>query len=181
MKTSFLPLVLLFVALLGTVAFAAKAFIFEQEEPVAVYSLQGEPIVYDPAPVLISVELAREEEWICPLSEEDISLIALLTMAEAEGESEYGKRLVIDTVLNRMDSEHFPNTAYGVIYQKKHFSSVWNGRMDRCSAKDDICKLVVEELKERTNNEVIFFNAGHYSKYGVPMFKEDHHYFSKYE
>ena len=47
-------------------------------------------------------------------------------MAEAEGECEEGKRLVIDTILNRVDSEHFPDTVYEVIYQPNQFSSMWN-------------------------------------------------------
>lgn len=115
------------------------------------------------------------------LSEEDISLIALVTMAEAEGECEEGKRLVIDTVLNRMDSEHFPDTAYDVIYQPYQFSSMWNGRVDRCEVRDDICRLVKEELEVRTNYDVIFFTAGCYSDYGVPMFQVENHYFSSYE
>ena len=41
------------------------------------------------------------------LPREDIELIALVTMAEAEGECEEGKRLVIDTILNRVDSVYF--------------------------------------------------------------------------
>lgn len=115
------------------------------------------------------------------IAEEDISLIALVTMAEAEGECEKGKRLVIDTILNRMDSEHFPDTVYDVIYQPYQFSSMWNGRVDRCEVRDDICQLVKEELEVRTNYDVIFFTAGGYSDYGVPMFQVEHHYFSSYE
>lgn len=115
------------------------------------------------------------------IAEEDISLIALVTMAEAEGECEKGKRLVIDTILNRMDSEHFPDTVYDVIYQPYQFSSMWNGRVDRCEVRDDICQLVKEELEVRTNYDVIFFTAGCYSDYGVPMFQVEHHYFSSYE
>lgn len=122
-------------------------------------------------------EVAKEEL----LSEEDISLIALVTMAEAEGECEKGKRLVIDTILNRMDSEHFPDTAYGVIYQPYQFSSMWNGRVNRCEVKEDICQLVQEELEIRTNYDVIFFTAGCCSDYGVPMFRVENHYFSSYE
>lgn len=122
-------------------------------------------------------EIVKEEL----LSEEDISLIALVTMAEAEGECEKGKRLVIDTILNRMDSEHFPDTAYDVIYQPYQFSSMWNGRVDRCEVQDDICQLVKEELEVRTSYDVIFFTAGCYSDYGVPMFQVEHHYFSSYE
>ena len=72
-------------------------------------------------------------------------------MAEAEGESEYGKRLVIDTVLNRVDSEHYPDTVFEVIYQPSQFSSMWNGRVDRCCVTDEICQLVREELQERRN------------------------------
>lgn len=114
------------------------------------------------------------------MSEEDIRLIALVTMAEAEGESEYGKRLVIDTILNRMDHERFPDTASGVIYQKNQFSSMWNGRVDRCYVRDDICQLVREELQSRTNYDVVFFTAGGYGRYGTPMFSEGNHYFASY-
>jgi N-acetylmuramoyl-L-alanine amidase len=115
------------------------------------------------------------------ISNEDIELIALVTMAEAEGECEEGKRLVIDTILNRVNSKHFPNTIYDVIYQPKHFSSMWNGRIDRCEVREDICQLVREEIESRTNYDVIFFTSGHYSKYGVPLFKVGNHYFSSYD
>lgn len=114
------------------------------------------------------------------ISQEDIELIALVTMAESEGECEEGKRMVIDTILNRMDSEHFPNTVSEVIYQPNQFTSMWNGRADRCYVMDDICKLVEEELTSRTNSEVAFFCAGGYSAYGTPMFQIEHHYFSSY-
>lgn len=116
------------------------------------------------------------------MSEEDIRLIALVTMAEAEGESEYGKRLVIDTILNRVDHEwsYWPDTVKGVIYQKGQFTSMWNGRVDRCYVRDDIVQLVKEELENRTNNDVVYFMMGKYSKYGTPLFKEGCHYFSSY-
>jgi N-acetylmuramoyl-L-alanine amidase len=114
-------------------------------------------------------------------SSEDVELLALLAMAEAEGECEEGKRLVIDTVLNRVDSEHFPDTISGVIYQPRHFSSMWNGRAGRCEVRKDICRLVREEIESRSNGSVIFFSAGRYSKYGVPMFQVGNHYFSSYD
>lgn len=115
------------------------------------------------------------------LTDEEIELIALVTMAEAEGECEKGKRLVIDTILNRMDSRYFPDTVKDVIYQPYHFESMWNGRVDRCHVSNDICKLVREELMNRTNREVIFFNSGKYSKYGAPLFQVGNHYFSSYD
>ena len=119
-----------------------------------------------------------EEDYI---SNDDVELIALVTMAEAEGECEEGKRLVIDTILNRVDSGYFPNTISEVIYQPGQFTSMWNGRADRCYPSDDICQLVREEVSCRTNYDVTFFTAGYYSNYGVPMFAIGDHFFSSYE
>lgn len=114
------------------------------------------------------------------MSEEDILLLALVTMAEAENQSEYGQRLVIDTILNRVDMIHFPDTIHSVIYQKNQFTSMWNGRFDRCFIQEDIKQLVMEEVISRTNNEVVFFRTGRYSSYGVPLIKVGDHYFSTY-
>lgn len=122
-----------------------------------------------------------EEEWPYPISQEEIELIALVTMAEAEGETELGQRLVIDTILNRVDDSHFPDNITDVIFQPNQFTSRWNGRVDRCYVKEELVELVKEELLERTNYECVFFTAGGYSDYGVPMFQECCHYFSSYD
>jgi len=114
-------------------------------------------------------------------SNEDIELIARLVQAEAGIECEVGQRLVIDVVLNRLDSEYFPDTVYDVIFQPYHFTVVWNGSFDTFEADADICEMVREELQFRTDADVIFFRAEHYSEYGVPMFQIGNHYFSSYE
>lgn len=121
-----------------------------------------------------------EIEYQPILSKDEIELLALVTMAEAEAEPEEGQRLVIDTILNRVDSPYFPDTVYDVVYQKNQFTSMWNGRTNRCHIRDDLVKLVEEELLSRTNSEVIFFRTGHYSEYGDPLFLVGHHYFSRY-
>lgn len=125
-----------------------------------------------------------EPENVSPkldISEEDIELIALVTMGEAEGECELGKRLVIDTILNRVASEHFPDTVNDVIYQPNHFTSVWNGRLDRCYVQEDICQLVREELERQVSYDVVYFRTKHYSDYGYPLIQCGAHYFSIYE
>lgn len=176
-------------------------------EEVPVYTVEPEPIpvvetvvevpmkTYASTPVTkavrimdeIKIAIEEEEKPVeeveeLPLTQEEIELIALLTMAEAEGESEIGKRLVIDTVLNRVDSElsYFPDTVKEVIYQNGQFTSMANGRIEKCYVSEDICELVKDELRSRTNNEVIWFRAGYYSKYGEPLFAEGNHYFSRY-
>ena len=144
-------------------------------------------IIANPRVIVASAEKNEEpeteisdQEPEVTMSEEDIELIALVTMAEAEGECEEGKRLVIDTILNRVDSDstYFPDTVKEVVYQKNQFTSMTNGRVDRCYVKDDICQLVLEELECRTNYEVMYFTAGKYGKYGTPMFQVGNHYFS---
>ena len=125
-------------------------------EPVA--KVINEPIIEE-IPVVEEIEVEQ-----LPFTDEEIELIALVTMAEAEGESEEGKRLVIDTILNRVDHDRFPDTVSDVIYQPSQFTSMWNGRVDRCYVDEDICELVREEIENRTNNEVMFFTAGDYGK-----------------
>ena len=124
-----------------------------------------------------AIEKQKSEPEIS-MSKDDMKLIAQMTMAEAEGESEYGQRLVIDTILNRVDSSTFPDTVYDVLYQPYQFSSIKDGRFARCHVKKELYELVVEEVHNRTNYDVIFFRTGHYSKYGTPLFKEDSHYFN---
>ena len=62
--------------------------------------------------------------------------------------------------LNRMDSEHFPDTVHGVIYQKNQYSSMTGERVTRCWVKEELCELVRSELKERTDYDVVFFRTG---------------------
>ena len=49
------------------------------------------------------------------------------------------------------------------------------------TATPEEIKIVEEELENRTDYDVVFFNAGHYSDYGVPMFQVGNHYFSSYD
>lgn len=141
-----------------------------------------QPLVTYIEPEITYIPVVEEEPETIDLgvSDEEIDLIALVTMAEAEGECEEGQRLVIDTILNRVDSDvsYWPDTITEVIYQKNQFTSMWNGRADKCYVKEDIRQLVVEELMSRTNTDVVYFTAGRYGKYGTPMFQVGGHYFS---
>ena len=143
----------------------------EMEPPETEKPIEATPMVEEVAPVETPVHL---EEW-------EIILLARLTEAEAGGEPEYGQRLVIDTVLNRMDHPAFPSTLYNVIYQPYHFSPIWNGGINCYTGRVDLIQLVREEIIHRTNRDVIFFQAGGYSIYGVPLFQVGGHYFSSYD
>ena len=152
------------------------------EAPKIVRERSVRPVVEKPASESV---MGRIPEKPAPtynpdITEDEINLIALVAMAEAGCESEYGIRLVIDTVLNRVDHPKFPSTVHGVVYQKNQFTSMWDGNAARCYVRDDIVELVREELVQRTDPDVIFFRTRRYSSYGTPMFKVGAHYFSSY-
>ncbi|MFQ7452836.1 MAG: cell wall hydrolase [Flavonifractor plautii] len=88
-----------------------------------------QPVV-SKAPV-VQPEEPMEEPNAVTLTQEEIDLIALCVMAEAEGEPEEGQRLVIDTILNRVDDPRFPGNVHDVIYQKNQFAGMYGERIER--------------------------------------------------
>ena len=72
---------------------------------------------------------------------DDIYWLAKIISAEAEGEPMKGKIAVGNVILNRMRSKNFPNTIYGVIFDKKHgvqFAPVANGRIYKAADAESI-------------------------------------------
>ena len=57
------------------------------------------------------------------LSTTDVDMIARTVEAEAGNQDLKGKRLVACVILNRMESEEFPDTANGVLSQPGQFST----------------------------------------------------------
>ena len=154
----------------------------EESEPVETSIIQIEDVeLVDTlsCPKFYDVDLS-EPQYSVDISEEEIDMLAILAMAEAGTECEEGIRLVIDTVLNRVDSPHFPNTVYDVINQPNQFSPMHNGAYERCHVDERIRDIVIEELISRYNYDVVFFRANHYGNYGVPMFEVGGNYFSSY-
>lgn len=165
----------------GTLLGYSLSGVLYAEEMPPISTVKPLPLKTEHVPVTftaIEEPIPAEES---PVSEADIAIIALLTMAEAEGECEEGQRLVIDTVLNRVDDPHFPDNIYDVVYQKNQYSGMQPPRIERCWVKDELVQLVREELENRTDYDVIFFRTERYSDYGVPMFQVEHHYFSSYD
>lgn len=123
---------------------------------------------YDPN----NEEFREEEFW------DDMELIALVCQAEAESESEYGKRLVIDSILNRLDSPYFPNDIKEIIYAPGQFECVSNNRINHVENNEYIASLVIEEFNNRTNKDVIYFRTDYFFDFGKPLLKEGNHCFS---
>ncbi|PAE22553.1 peptidoglycan-binding protein [Bacillus sp. 7504-2] len=90
-------------------------------------------------------------------SEKD--LLARLVEAEAKDEPYAGKVAVATVVLNRVDSNLFPNTVSGVIYQSSQFTPVSNGQINK-AASTDSKKAVNEALAFRGqgSGSLYFYN-----------------------
>lgn len=92
------------------------------------------------------------------LSENDKYLLAKIAMAEAEGESLETKILVIETVLNRVYSNRFPNTIENVIFQKSNgtyqFSVMCSGGRWWTTTPSSECWEAVEIVNNKTEEEI---------------------------
>lgn len=123
--------------------------------------------------IILFLNLILNKNIVYALTQEERELIAKVVKAEAMTECEEGRRLVIDTILNRVESESFPNSVEKVIFQLNQYA-VPSKEVD-----DDILLLVMEEESSRLNDEVIFFRTKKYPSYGEPLFQVERHYFSK--
>lgn len=105
------------------------------------------------------------------LTDNEKELIARVVMSEAPYEDMIGKRLVVDTILNRVDSPAFPNTVYGVIYQDNQFFKAARYNPECMDA-------VEQEIYERLDYDVLWFAADGYHPYGEKAYQHGGHYFS---
>ena len=120
------------------------------------------------------------EDMECELYDDSLELLAICVEAEAGNQDLKGKRLVVDVILNRVDSDRFPNDIESVITQVGQFSSYWDGHMDAVyEPSEETFEAVKMELEDRLDSEVLFFTEGRYNPYCEPMFKYGAHYFGR--
>lgn len=138
----------------------------------------GTGIVDVERPVIEDVKVPIMDDSELPvkaISKADIELLAKVVEAEAGNQGIEGKRLVTDVILNRVDSDIFPDNIHDVIYQKNQFSVV--GYIDSVVVTDETFAAIESELIDRINWDIVYFNAVGFM-YGKPWMKVGGHYFS---
>ena len=146
------------------------------------------------------VEVAAERErWeqmeqagsipVTDLTEEDIKemdywgeleLLAAVVEAEAGNQDMTGKRLVVDVVLNRVDSPLFPDTITEVLEQPGQFSTMWNGAVEEAGwhmQEDDYTAVMMEVTGVRLDYDIYYFTAGEYNASCKPAYIHGDHFF----
>lgn len=132
-------------------------------------------------PEMMYITPVGEEEIAEQIEEGEKELLACLVWAEARGEDQMGKQLVVDVVLNRVDSPSFPSTITDVIYQRNQFSPVLDGSLQKAFTEvtPECYEAVAAELEQRTDSEILYFTAGGYGRYGTPAYRAGNHWFCK--
>lgn len=112
---------------------------------------------------------------------DELELLALVVEAEAGNQDLTGKRLVVDVVLNRVESPLFPDTITEVLMQLGQFTTVYNGGIDRARQRmqgDDYTAVAMEVTGERLDYCIYYFNNEGYNPSGNPLYQYGDHYFS---
>lgn len=106
-------------------------------------------------PIYDSQEQIEEEVYLGYLEE-----LAQLVEAEAGNQPFEGKCLVVDTILNRVESPDFPDNIHDVIFQDGQFSVIKNGAWEKAAwnMKDSDYAAVMCEIQLHTNKDVLYFN-----------------------
>ena len=107
-----------------------------------------------------SAALTKKQDVAPSYSADDLYWLSRIIHAEARGESTWGKLAVGSVVLNRVKSYEFPNTVYGVIFDRSggvQFTPVANGEIYRTpdSASIEAAKRCLSG--ERVSTSILFF------------------------
>lgn len=102
------------------------------------------------------------------LGEEDYNILLRIVEAEAGGEDEDGKLLVANVVLNRVNSEAFPDTVKEVVMQRSgrvtQFSPVASGRIWKVEVSEETVAAVQRALEgEDISQGALYFASRRYA------------------
>ncbi len=166
---------------IGLMAFAVYNNWWAEPKPIE----QIEPAFYvkvgdkakDDIEIVLEVQTLTQDVPEEPVNELD--LLARCVEAEAGNQSELGKRLVTDVILNRVDNPMYPDTITGVVNQNGQFAVVENGTINNPPSEATL-RAVRQELNSRISNDIVYFQTGGYSNYGTPYERVGDHYFSTY-
>lgn len=109
-----------------------------------------------------------EQKLIYDLDESDLEVLLRIVEAEAGCEDEDGKLLVANVVLNRVNSDKFPETVTDVVFQQEkgvtQFSPVANGSYYRVRISEETVNAVERALMgEDISDGALYFAARKYA------------------
>ncbi len=141
-------------------------------------------VTTDGTPVTVTKREPRE------VTEEEYNILLHIAAAEAGGCDIYGRILVVNVILNRVDTKGFPDTIEEVVFQKNQFSPATKGTLwsvnvsdktkeavDRALAGEDYsCGALFFAARKRLSESTMSRFDTKYEK----LFEHDGHDFYKY-
>ncbi|MFA9463356.1 MAG: cell wall hydrolase [Velocimicrobium sp.] len=112
------------------------------------------------------------EESKIYLSKADTEILLRIVEAEATGEDIEGKMLVANVILNRVNSKKFPDTIEKVVFAKRQFSPIRDGRYYKVSITKDTKEAVSRVLngEDQSSGAVYFMSRKKASAKNVSWF-----------
>ena len=117
----------------------------------------------NPVPLVHTTAAPQENDHLASryaciyLTDEDVDLLARIIWLEARGECFEGQQAVAEVVFNRMLASDFPDTLYGVIFEKGQFSTA--SRVEKATPGETQYRAIYEALTGPNilPLEVVFF------------------------
>ncbi len=161
----------------------------DENEPV-IEIIDEEPDVPDtPAMVIIETEDVSiknegemqpslegeiyEIEQTPAVSDEEMALLARVVMSEGCGVPYEGKRAICECVLNRVDSDEYPNTIADVINQPNQF---WTG--NNGEPNPECYQAVTDSISARMFPEDMYWFQKGKPSYGFECYYDGYHHYS---
>ncbi len=95
-----------------------------------------------------------------PFSDDELYWLSRIVSAESAGETNRGKVAVANVILNRVESPDFPDTIYGVIFDKKYgvqFTPTADGSIYNTPTTDSKIAAKRALLGENISNDCLYF------------------------
>ena len=127
-------------------------------------------------------ETEKEANAEIALSRDEYEVLLRIVQAEAGTCDEEGKLLVANVILNRVESDQFPDTVRDVVYQRRQFSPVMNGTINTCKITMETRYAVNRALKGEDISEgaLYFMNRSASAKKNVRWFDANLEYLFKH-
>ena len=106
----------------------------------------GEEYKAESAPEDEIEQITEEEAEAISLSDRDYQVLLKIVQAEAGGCDQKGRILVANVILNRVESDEFPDSVTEVVYEKQQFSPVSDGSLNRCKVSQETVEAVEAAL-----------------------------------
>ena len=145
--------------------------------------VQGQQELMEESVRTMQLELANEiatkekekrelEEKKIYLSDTDTKILCRIVEAEATGQDIEGKMLVANVILNRVNSDKFPDSVEKVVFAKRQFSPIRDGRYYKVSITEDTKEAVKRVLngEDKSNGAVYFMSRKHANSKNVRWF-----------